>query len=691
MTSRFEPALIALQAALAGREPPGFDDWTRLFAHDAPDPARLFALHTVVALAARVAVAAALPGLRHRLSEPARLRWLHEGSVFAEAGLANFPGVTPYDAMVESEAAEALEALITDLAFEPATPDLYQRLVPSALRRALGEVYTPRRLVAHALDRIGWRPHDELLDPTCGSGVFLFEALSRRLAAGVAPEGLLSGLYGLDINPLAVLTAKAALAVGLGPFLDPALPVALPVWEGSVFDYSGAITIPRVGFIAGNPPWVKASRLPPAQAALLKPLCASLGLSGDDHYVGGIEIDVAALVTVTALSRWLKPGGRLGFYLTASLFSTAAGQGFRRFTVPEAVGPCRVLGVDDFKAQAHFEFVTVHAALLLLEVGRAPTCWPVPYRVHTRDGRVRDLLAAPAPGSVDGPWLKGTAEQHALWRRLFDGAAPAAYRARKGVTTDRNGIYFVSAMKSGAGLVRVRNDPALGRTPNLPRVEAEIESTHVFPLLRGRGLRAFHIAPDPELWMIVAQRGMHGCPDLPLSAPRTFAYFQAFEGELRRRGSFRRYQAKQPYWSTWSTGPYSFSPWKVLWREISSRFAAAYLGPVACPVLGLKVAIADHKLYFVAVETEDEAAYLTGLLNSPAIVDAITAYAAALSLGAGVVETLRLPKFDPADPRHCRVAALARTITGRGGAVLPGEAEALDTLALELIGAPPLL
>ena len=680
-------ALAALETAVRAREPAGFAEWRRLFAHEAPDPARLYALHAAAALAARVTVAAALPALRPRLAQPGPLGWLHDDDAFAAAGLANFPGPTPFDALAAAPPplAAALEGFIAALAAAPPPPDLYQRLVPPALRHALGEVYTPPRLAALALDRLGWRVQDDLLDPTCGAGVFLAESLRRRLAAGLAPEEALAGLYGLDINPLAVLTAKAALAVMLAPTLDPARPVTLPVWQGSVFHHSLSVTIPRVGVIAGNPPWLKASRLPAGEAAALKPLCQALGLIGDDHYVGGIEIDLSAMVTYAAAARWLAPGGRLGFYLTASLLATAAGQGFRRFALPDPPGACRVLAVEDFKAQAPFEGVSVHPVLLLLEAGGGPTPWPVPYRIHQRDGSVREILAAPLPGAADGPWLKGTAEQHALWSRLFDAPAPPAYRARKGVTTDRNGIYFVSVFITDALLIRIRNDPTQGRIPDLPRQEAEIEPTHLHPLLRGRGLHPFRVAPDPELRLIVPQRGMHGDPDLPRTCPRTFAYFQGFEGELRRRASYRRYQAGQPFWSTWSTGAYSFAPWKVLWREISSRFAAAYCGPVDDPVLGVRVAVPDHKLYFVPVSNEDEAAYLTGLLNAEIVSEAVTSYAASLGLGAGVVETLRLPRFDPALPRHRELSALARAITRRGGALEAGEAEALNRLALALI------
>ena len=168
----------------------------------------------------------------------------------------------------------------------------------------------------------------------------------------------------------------------------------------------------------------------------------------------------------------------------------------------------------------------------------AATTYPVPYRVHRPDG-VEELLAAPVPGTDAGPWLKGTAEQHATWRRIF---GRGAYRARKGVTTDLNGAFFVNAELRGE-TATIRNDPALGRKP-LPRVTAEVEAEHVFPLLRGRDLGG-----PPQMHVLVPQRGMHGDPDLAETAPLTHAYLERFRPALERRSSLRRYQPGRPYWS----------------------------------------------------------------------------------------------------------------------------------------------
>ena len=115
-------------------------------------------------------------------------------------------------------------------------------------------------------------------------------------------------------------------------------------------------------------------------------------------------------------------------------------------------------------------------------------------------------------------------------------------------------------------------------------------------------------------------------------------------------------------------------------------FAAAYIGSIDDPLLGPKLVIPDHKLYFISVDTETEAAYLTGFLNAETIAGAVTAYAAQLSLGVSVAEYLHIPKFDPNHPDHIDLSTLAQAITQREDAT-PSEVERqrLDHLAQKII------
>jgi hypothetical protein len=302
--------------------------------------------------------------------------------------------------------------------------------------------------------------------------------------------------------------------------------------------------------------------------------------------------------------------------------------------------------------------------------------------------RFTDLLAEPVAGTDAGPWIRGTRAQHSVWRHLFDGSAPSVYTARKGVTTDRNGIYFLRIGRSSdKTLVHVTNDPArAGRTGGIPMVPMDIEPDHIFPLLRGRGLRPFLVEPDPEYRILVPQRTMHGDPALMATTPNTLRFLFRFKDELERRASYRRFQRGQAFWSTWSTGPYTFSKYKVLWKEMSGGgFCAAYIGDVDDPILGCKTAVPDHKLYMVPVDTVDEASFLTGLLNAPTIAAAVSAYAAALSLGTSVIEYLRIPKLDASDPLHRGICDIAQSITARSGRSGSRELGRLDALALEIL------
>jgi hypothetical protein len=254
------------------------------------------------------------------------------------------------------------------------------------------------------------------------------------------------------------------------------------------------------------------------------------------------------------------------------------------------------------------------------------------------------------------------------------------------VTTDRNGIFWVYALDESAGdLVTVRNAADIGKTKGIPQVTATIEAEHLFPLLRGRGVAPFSAVPEPQLRLVLPQRGMHGDPDLPANFPQTYKFLNRFKSHLEKRSSLKRFQKGQVFYSLWSTGAYTFSPFKVLWREMGNAFAAAYIGSTTV-ASGQKIVVPDHKLYFIPVDSEPEAAYLTGFLNAPTVSNAVSAYAAQLSLGASVAEYLRIPKFDQSEVHMAAIAGIARAITSRSGVLEPNDLHLLDRHVRALLG-----
>lgn len=82
---------------------------------------------------------------------------------------------------------------------------LYEELMPQEERRRLGEFYTPKPIAEFMVRWVLRRQNDHLLDPCVGSGTFLIEALHCLEALGLNANKVAHQLYGVDINPLAVL------------------------------------------------------------------------------------------------------------------------------------------------------------------------------------------------------------------------------------------------------------------------------------------------------------------------------------------------------------------------------------------------------------------------------------------------------------------------------------------------------
>lgn len=110
--------------------------------------------------------------------------------------------------------------------------DLYQRYFDPETRKALGEFYTPQPVIEYIMDGVGYErgvSNRRLIDPACGSGTFLVEAV-RRYIEDVERyddhpdwEEHLRNLctrpriVGLDIHPFAVLMAQIRFVVAILP------------------------------------------------------------------------------------------------------------------------------------------------------------------------------------------------------------------------------------------------------------------------------------------------------------------------------------------------------------------------------------------------------------------------------------------------------------------------------------------
>jgi len=246
---------------------------------------------------------------------------------------------------------------------------LYLNLFGKHIRKALGEFYTPSEIVNYILNAVDYTAENEnlfsqkLLDPACGSGCFIVEAV-RRFAKSAGKIAQKEGyqiilkqlsenhaIVGFDINPLAVLMAKIRFALEILPILakiradenrdymlesipifrtdalrDESSPkgIQLQLLEETVPYLSQTVHKLRdenqYDYIVGNPPYLRIQRVSPELREYYKKTYIS-AKGRFDLYILFIERGL----------KWLKASGKLGFVTSNKFITSNYGKAIRQF------------------------------------------------------------------------------------------------------------------------------------------------------------------------------------------------------------------------------------------------------------------------------------------------------------------------------------------------------------------------
>lgn len=111
--------------------------------------------------------------------------------------------------------------------------DLYMSIIPKSIRHSMGEYFTPYWLsdyvVTESIKLIKEKNKWKAIDPCCGSGIFII-SLIKHIVGNVdinllsteeknnLKTEILNRVYGIDINPLSVLSARVGYYLALMPF-----------------------------------------------------------------------------------------------------------------------------------------------------------------------------------------------------------------------------------------------------------------------------------------------------------------------------------------------------------------------------------------------------------------------------------------------------------------------------------------
>jgi len=453
------------------------------------------------------------------------------------------------------------------------------------------------------------------------------------------------------------------------------------IWARIIKNGFAPLFVGQFDYVVGNPPWVNWENLPQGYRQRTKPLWDRHKLfphKGYEAIMGKAKDDISILMTYVAIDSYLKNGGKLGFLITQSVFKTAgAGQGFRRFTLGDST-PIKVIHVDDMVELNPFEGASNRTSVVILQKG-SPTEYPVPYtywrkilkgrsagfdqslpEVEQITERKRFYAEPVDSGDKTSPWLTGRPKAIRAVKKIL---GKSDYQAHAGVYSGgANAVYWLNIEQVRPdGNILVTNITE-GQKRDVEPTQAILEPDLIYPLLRGRDVRRW--LAQPKAWILVTHLPGMRLKALPeketqLKYPKTWEYLKKFEGVLRTRAAFKRYFGPDdPFYSMFDVGDYTFEPYKVVWPWISAEIRAA----VTCEGQS-KPVCPEHNTSFVAVQLEEEAHFICGLLNS-----AICDFAARASYSGGgggiaspaLLERIRIPSFQINNENHVRLAALSQ-------------------------------
>lgn len=786
----------------------------------------LFLKHTYLVLLSRAVVAAALAPEHSRNVK--QFRGLVDGEFFRELGIQNLaePDFFSWALDTSSEAGfcDVVHQLLGSLRVydfgkldEDILKELYQGLVDPESRHELGEYYTPDWLAELTLEAIGYQG-GKLLDPSCGSGGFLFAAVQRLRAAGLKGGELVKAtvesLVGVDVHPVAVLMSKANLLLslandrlGYGKFIT--LPVYMAdtlmtdedasqgvlrvkVSEAEAFHIPlGSVTSAemdevidrlsglanrslqsaeteaaalaaatkvlsnfkpqeqffwqqnysllrklererrntvwayilknayrplflrreKVDYIVGNPPWLSLRYVrDPGYKARIKELTFQHGLLAKTEVKLFTQMDTSTLFFNHCSREFLKPGGTVAFVLPKTVILPAKQharfqeQGFSQihdFTNVEPlfnVRTCLVVrGADARKTKIPRTKWTGKLRQRNANLADARPC------LSAQKDEFTFLLACQSQSPYFGRFLNGAN----LYPRCPIFVSPTAGRP---LITD-------------APFLETSDEAFKDSKPNWRvRVNGQVEKELLFGTVLAKDLIPFVVR---KLSLVVLPLKETSHRDLKILSATALLdeghehahdWFRQTEKlwEERRKGNSMTLQETLDFNGKLTSQKFR-AKFVVLYNKSGTNLSAAMLTPKETKRIGgiaIKGFVADNVCYRYSAATEEEAAFLVGILNSSAVNEAIKPYQPEGLMGERDIhrrpfEACAIPLFDAKNKLHrdiAKVAGEARAellkivpkmqtpvATARADArrIVAGKIKKLDELVIKLLDAKP--
>ncbi|MEM4053686.1 MAG: N-6 DNA methylase [Ignisphaera sp.] len=471
------------------------------------------------------------------------------------------------------------------------------------------------------------------------------------------------------------------------------------VWVSIIRNAFAPMLKGKFDYVVGNPPWVNWENLPEEYREKSKELWSDYRLMEmRGKGLGKVKRDLAMLFLARCFDLYLKPGGKHAFLMPFTVFKTQAGAGFRRFITTKT----KIHVIHDMVATHPFEEATNMTSAIVIEKvcddlkkcsdsaklveenrmirhiiwfseKAVPTDMPLEEVLKTVN-MYQAVMTPIVEKDPSSPWMQVTEKVLPYIRKLV---GESQYKAYEGVNSALNQVYFVEIKdRLPNGKLVITNPPEPGQKKKVKQVEAVVEPDHIYPLIRGRDVKRWYMDYKGR-YIIVPHDPKFGRPlqeqVVKIMYPHTYQYFSAFKDKLVNRSIHKLWGKGNPFYTVYDIGSYTFTPYKVVWKEIAGAitgkavsFGCAVVGsmPIKLPngevVSKLKPTVPDHKVILLGFDKPDEAYYVCGVLNSSVARAIIASYTYVLGQETHILEYVNVPRYNPNNSIHKQISQLSK-------------------------------
>lgn len=464
----------------------------------------------------------------------------------------------------------------------------------------IGAVFTPLNYAQDTIistklyDR--WREGAKILDPTAGSGNFIEAFIKTARERGQEiPPALLTNLFAVEM--------QGEFISDFHTNIQERYSIRFPEKNYISGDFLFTNLEIRADYLLGNPPWLNFCDLDGQYKEKIKDLFLETGLAKNkkELLLGSSRIDIAALIISEAIRKNLKTKGEALFYLPLSLFlNDGAHKGFRSMLQN---GQFSLNYILDYKNHPVFPDVSTRYGFASFTRDEK-TRYPVPYTLVGTGSSTVVRQGSPI-GESNSPFIIHKVNEK--WE-LPSIEIQKENRPRQGLNTcGANRLFIFDTMEI------IEDNLCLMKNRH---ISAVLPSDLIYPLIGADQFKKneknrFVFLPYKNSGKVMTGEEIQ-------QYPRGWEYLKKYKETLcsRKGVLIQNSIEKGLWWSLLGIGPYSFSPWKVVWeaygkKEFKAKIFSTSEGKLWQPNQALQA--------FIPLESEREAIRIAERLSDPLI------------------------------------------------------------------------